>query len=210
MSVFNKFKTGLNLSSLNFSKGIKDIFSKKNIEGSILSKFEELLISADVGIECATELKKEFEKLKIDKNLTDTRQIINILATRVSETLIPYQRDLLSLNSNKPTVIVVSGVNGVGKTTTIGKLGKFFKDHKKSIIFGAADTFRAAAIEQLELWSKKINVNIIKSETGSDPASVAFKTAALIGTVLSINTTLSQPLLIPSAMSKSSPAKTGI
>ncbi len=178
MSLFDKFKTGLSLSSLNFSKGIKDIFSKKNIEDSILSQFEELLISADVGVESAAELKKEFEKLKVDKDLTDLSQIINILATKVSETLIPCQRDLLSLNSNKPIVIVVSGVNGVGKTTTIGKLGKFFKDHKKSIIFGAADTFRAAAIEQLELWSKKINVNIIKSETGSDPASVAFKTAA--------------------------------
>jgi len=178
MSLFDKFKTGLSLSSLNFSKGIKDILSKKNIEDSILSQFEELLISADVGVESAAELKKEFEKLKIDKDLTDLSQIINILATKVSETLIPYQRDLLSLNSNKPIVIVISGVNGVGKTTTIGKLGKFFKDHKKSIIFGAADTFRAAAIEQLELWSKKINVNIVKSEAGSDPASVAFKTAA--------------------------------
>ena len=177
MNLFDKFKTGLSLSSLNFSKGIKDIFSKKNIEDSILFQFEELLISADVGVESAAELKKEFEKLKIDKNLADSSQIINILATKVSETLIPYQRDLLSLNSKKPAVIVVSGVNGVGKTTTIGKLGKFFKDHKKSIVFGAADTFRAAAIEQLELWSKKINVNIIKSETGSDPASVAFKTA---------------------------------
>jgi fused signal recognition particle receptor len=177
MSLFDKFKTGLNLSSLNFSKGIKDIFLKKKIDGLILSQFEELLISADVGVESAAELKKEFEKLKVDCNLTDTSQIINVLATKVYETLIPYQRDLLSLDSNKPTVIVVSGVNGVGKTTTIGKLGKFFKDHKKSIIFGAADTFRAAAIEQLELWSKKINVNIIKSETGSDPASVAFKTA---------------------------------
>jgi len=177
MSLFNKFKTGLSLSSLNFSRGIKNIFSKKNIEDSILSQFEELLISADVGVESAAELKKEFEKLKIDKNSTDSNQIINILITTVSKTLIPYQRDLLSLNSKKPTVIVVSGVNGVGKTTTIGKLGKFFKDHKKSIIFGAADTFRAAAIEQLELWSQKINVNIIKSETGSDPASVAFKTA---------------------------------
>ena len=178
MSLFDKFKTGLSLSSLNFSKGIKDIFSKKNIESTILSQFEELLISADVGVESAAELKKEFEKLKIDKNLADSSQIINILITKVSETLIPYQRDLLSLNSSNPTVIVVSGVNGVGKTTTIGKLGKFFKDHKKSIIFGAADTFRAAAIEQLELWSQKINVNIIKSEIGSDPASVAFKTAA--------------------------------
>ncbi len=178
MSLFDKFKIGLNLSSLNFSKGIKDIFSKINIDGSILSQFEELLISADVGVESAAELKKEFEKLKIDKNLTDSTQIINILITKVSETLVPYQRDLLSLNSDNPTVIVVSGVNGVGKTTTIGKLGKFFKDHKKSVIFGAADTFRAAAIEQLELWSQKINVNIVKSETGSDPASVAFKTAA--------------------------------
>ena len=178
MSLFDKFKKGLSLSSLNFSKGIKDIFSKKNIESAILSQFEELLINADVGVESAAELKKEFEKLKVDKDLTDSSQIINILATKVSETLIPYQRDLLSLNSKKPAVIVVSGVNGVGKTTTIGKLGKFFKDHKKSIVFGAADTFRAAAIEQLELWSKKINVNIIKSETGSDPASVAFKTAA--------------------------------
>ena len=178
MSLFDKFKTGLNLSSLNFSKGIKDIFSKKNIDDSILLQFEEFLISADVGVESAAELKKAFEKLKVDKNLTDSNQIINILASKVSEALIPYQRDLLSLNFNKPTVIVVSGVNGVGKTTTIGKLGKFFKDRKKSIIFGAADTFRAAAIEQLELWSKKINVNIVKSETGSDPASVAFKTAA--------------------------------
>jgi len=178
MSLFDKFKTGLSLSSLNFSKGIKDIFSKKNIGSVILSQFEELLISADVGVESAAELKKEFEQLKVDKSLTDSDQIINILITKVSELLIPYQKDLLSLNSNKPTVIVISGVNGVGKTTTIGKLGRFFKNHKKSIIFGAADTFRAAAIEQLEIWSKKINVNIIKSDTGSDPASVAFKTAA--------------------------------
>jgi len=177
MSLFNKFKTGLSLSSINLSTGIKNIFSKKNIDESVLSQFEELLISADVGVETATELKKEFEKLKIDKDLTDSSKIINILAAKISELLLPYQKNLLSLNSNKPTVIVVSGVNGVGKTTTIGKLGKFFKDNKKSVIFGAADTFRAAAIEQLELWSNKININIIKSDTESDPASVAFKTA---------------------------------
>jgi fused signal recognition particle receptor len=177
MSLFDKFKTGLSLSSINLSTGIKNIFSKKNIDDSVLSQFEELLIGADVGVETTTELKNEFEKLKVDKDLTDPSKIINILATKISELLLPYQKDLLSLNSNKPTVIVVSGVNGVGKTTTIGKLGKFFKDNKKSVIFGAADTFRAAAIEQLELWSNKINVNIVKSETRSDPASVAFKTA---------------------------------
>ena len=178
MSLFDKFKTGLNLSSLSLSAGIKNIFSTKDIDESVLSQFEELLINADVGVETASELKNEFEKLKIDKKIKNPDEIINILAIKISEFLLPFQRDLLSLMSNKPTIVVVSGVNGVGKTTTIGKLGKFFKDNQKSLIFGAADTFRAAAIEQLELWSKKINVNIIKSETGSDPASVAFKTAA--------------------------------
>jgi len=178
MSLFEKFKTSLGRSSSTLSIGIKNIFSTKNIDESVLTQFEELLISADVGVETANDLKNEFEKLKINKNIKSPNEIINILTAKISEFLLPFQRDLLSLVSNKPTVIVVSGVNGVGKTTTIGKLGKFYKDNNKSLIFGAADTFRAAAIEQLELWSKKINVNIIKSETGSDPASVAFKTAA--------------------------------
>ncbi|MDC0418372.1 signal recognition particle-docking protein FtsY [Pelagibacteraceae bacterium] len=177
MNLFDKFKKGLSLSSSNLSTGIKSIFSTKNIDVSVLSEFEELLISADVGVELANELRKEFEKLKIDKSVKDSNEIIDILARKITEFLSPFQKDLLSLKANKPTVIVVSGVNGVGKTTTIGKLGKFFKENQKTIIFGAADTFRAAAIEQLELWSKKINVNIVKSETGSDPASVAFKTA---------------------------------
>jgi len=177
MNLFDKFKTGLSLSSLSLSTGIKNIFSTKNIDESILSQFEELLISSDVGIETANELRKEFEKLKIDKNEENPNEIINILTVKITEFLLPFQKDLLSLDVNKPTVIIISGVNGVGKTTTIGKLGKFFKDNQKSLVFGAADTFRAAAIEQLELWSKKINVNIIKSGTGSDPASVAFKTA---------------------------------
>jgi fused signal recognition particle receptor len=177
MSLLDKFKQSLSLSSSNLSTGIKRIFSTKNIDESILSEFEEFLISADVGTEVANVLKKEFEKLKIDKSIKDSNEIIDILATKISEFLLPFQRDLISLKSNKPSVIIVSGVNGVGKTTTVGKLGKFFKDNQKTLIFGAADTFRAAAIEQLELWSKKINVNLIKSETGSDPASVAFKTA---------------------------------
>ena len=177
MSLFDKFKKGLNLSSSNLSVGIKNIFSKKNIDQTVLSQFEELLIRADVGVETSSELKKEFEKLKIDKNLTDSNEIINLLAKKITSFLTPYEKDLLSLSSTKPSVMVVSGVNGVGKTTTIGKLGKFYKDNNKSVIFGAADTFRAAAIEQLELWSNKINVNIIKSDTGSDPASVAYKTA---------------------------------
>ena len=178
MNLFNKFKKGLGLSSSVLSSGIKNIISKKNIDQDTLSKFEDLLVGADVGIETANELKKEFEKIKVNKNLIDSKEIINILTEKIASMLSPYEKDLLSLDSDKPIIIIVSGVNGVGKTTTIGKLGKFYKDNNKSVIFGAADTFRAAAIEQLEIWSNKINVNIIKSDTGSDPASVAYKTAA--------------------------------
>ena len=125
MSLFDKFKEGLNLSSSNLSLGIKNIFSKKNIDQIVLSQFEDLLIRADVGTETAAELKKEFEKLKVDKDLTDSKEIINILAEKIASILIPYEKDLLTLASSKPAIMIVSGVNGVGKTTTIGKLGKF-------------------------------------------------------------------------------------
>ena len=130
MSLFDKFKTGLSLSSLSLSTGIKNIFLTTNIDESVLSQFEEFLISADVGTEIAHELKKEFEKLKVDKDLTDSKEIINILAEKIASILIPYEKDLLTLASSKPAIMIVSGVNGVGKTTTIGKLGKFYKDKK--------------------------------------------------------------------------------
>ena len=94
---------------------------------------------------------------------------------RKEEILIPLQKDFFSTKHNKPTVVLICGVNGVGKTTTIGKLCKKLKDQGNKIIVGAADTFRAAAIDQLELWCQKISVEIVKSDIGSDPASVAFK-----------------------------------
>ena len=91
--------------------------------------------------------------------------------------LLKYEKDLSLMGNSKTSTIIVSGVNGVGKTTSIGKLGKYFKDNNKSVVFGAADTFRAAAIDQLQVWAQKVKVDIIKSEINSDPASVAFKTA---------------------------------
>ena len=89
----------------------------------------------------------------------------------------PYESKINDLYKSSPSIIVVAGVNGVGKTTTIGKLGKLFKNEGKKVVFGAADTFRAAAVEQLELWSKKIGAEFIKSDLGTDPASVGYKTA---------------------------------
>ena len=159
--------------NLNFSK----LFSKKKIDDNLLDKFEELLIESDVGTEIASELKEKFKKEKIGKEIKDEKEIFEFLGNQISKILEPYERKFDDINKNSPTIIVVAGVNGVGKTTTIGKLGRLFKNNGKKIVFGAADTFRAAAIDQLELWSKKIGAEFIKSDLGTDPASVGYKTA---------------------------------
>ena len=159
--------------NLNFS----NLFSKKKIDDNLLDKFEELLIESDVGTEIASELKEKFKKEKIGKEIKDEKEIFEFLGNQISKILEPYERKFDDLNKNSPTIIVVAGVNGVGKTTTIGKLGRLFKNNGKKIVFGAADTFRAAAIEQLEFWSKKIGAEFIKSDLGTDPASVGYKTA---------------------------------
>ena len=177
MSLFDKFKIGLGKSSSGLSNGFKNIFSKKKLDDDVLSEFEDLLISADTGVDVAKELRKDFENFKIDKKLDDHQEILKLIADKMAINLLKYQKDLSLMGNANTAVIVVSGVNGVGKTTTIGKLGKYFKDNNRSVVFGAADTFRAAAIDQLQVWAAKVKVDIIKSEINSDPASVAFKTA---------------------------------
>ena len=159
--------------NFNFS----NLFSKKKIDEDLLNKFEELLIESDVGTQIASDLKEKFKKEKIGKEIKNEKEIFDFLGGQISKILIPYEKKLDTLYNNSPSIIVVAGVNGVGKTTTIGKLGKLFKNNGKKIVFGAADTFRAAAIDQLELWSKKIGADFVKSDLGTDPASVGYKTA---------------------------------
>ncbi len=177
MSLFDKFKVGLSKSSIGISEGLKNVFSKKKIDEIVLTEFEDLLITADTGVDVAKELRKDFESFHVDKKLDDHKEILKLMADKMAIDLLKYEKDLSLIGDAKTSVIVVSGVNGVGKTTTIGKLGKYFKDNNRSVVFGAADTFRAAAIDQLQVWAAKVKVDIIKSEINSDPASVAFKTA---------------------------------
>ena len=153
-----------------------NLFSKKKIDEDLLNKFEELLIESDVGTEIASDLKEKFKKEKIGKEIKDEKEIFNFLGDQISKILSPYEKKLDKLYKGSPSIIVVAGVNGVGKITTIGKLGKLFKNNGKKIVFGAADTFRAAAIDQLELWSKKIGADFVKSDLGTDPASVGYRT----------------------------------
>ena len=164
---------------MNFFENFKfsNLFNKKKIDEDLLNKFEELLIESDVGTQIASDLKEKFKKEKIGKEIKNEKEIFDFLGEQISKILIPYEKKLDTLYKNSPSIIVVAGVNGVGKTTTIGKLGKLFKNNGKKIVFGAADTFRAAAIDQLELWSKKIGADFVKSDLGTDPASVGYKTA---------------------------------
>ena len=163
---------------MKFFESIKftNLFSKKKIDDNLLNKFEELLIEADVGSEVAAELKQKFKEHKIGKEIKNEKEIFDFLSEQISKILKPFEKSFDDFSINLPSIILVAGVNGVGKTTTIGKLGRLFKNSGKKIVFGAADTFRAAAIEQLELWSKKIGVDLIKSDLGTDPASVGYKT----------------------------------
>ena len=175
MGIFDKFKLGLNKSSKSLSLGLNNLIFKKNINENTLNNLEDFLIQSDVGVESAKDLREIISKTKIDPKFSEKDEVYKIFSNYISEILKPLEKNLKMIKENKPSVILVAGVNGVGKTTTIGKLGKILGQNNKKIIFGAADTFRAAAVNQLDVWAKKINVDIIKSSEGADPASVAYK-----------------------------------
>ena len=175
MGIFDKFKLGLNKSSKSLSSGLNTLIFKKKINENILDQLEDFLIESDVGIHVASELKKKISETKIDPKSENKQQVFKIFSDYISEILKPLEKDLTKLDKNKPCVILVAGVNGVGKTTTIGKLGKILRDSNKKVLFGAADTFRAGAVSQLDAWANKIGAEIIKSNEGADPASVAYK-----------------------------------
>jgi len=175
MSIFEKFKIGFKKSAENFATGLKEIIIKKEINDKSLDKIEEFLISSDVGIEASSEIKGIISKEKIDPNLDNIQEINRILKNYIISVMKPLEKKEFFNKKNNLNVILVSGVNGSGKTTTIGKIGKLFKESNNKVVFSASDTFRAAAIEQLENWANKINVDLIKSNAGSDPASVAYK-----------------------------------
>ena len=175
MGIFDKFRLGLSKSSKNLSMGLNDLIFKKKIDENMLKELEDFLIQSDVGVESAKELREKFANTKVDPKNSEKSEIFQIFSNYVSEILKPLEKSFKDIEENKPSVILIAGVNGVGKTTTIGKLGKILSQNNKKIVFGAADTFRAAAVSQLEVWAKKTNADIIKSQEGADPASVAYK-----------------------------------
>ena len=175
MRIFEKFKLGFKKSASTFTSGLKEIIIKKEIDDKTLNEIEEFLIQSDVGVAASEEIRNIIAEKKIDPNKNKVDEINLILKNYIIDLMSPLENENFFKNTNNLNAILVSGVNGVGKTTTIGKMGKILKSNNNKVIFSASDTFRAAAIEQLENWAKKIDVEIIKSSQGSDPASVAYK-----------------------------------
>ena len=175
MGIFDKFKIGFKKSASALTSGLKEIIIKKEIDDKNLNKIEEFLIESDVGVEAASEIKEIISSKKIDPNKDLSTEINLILKEYIINLMKPLENNSFFEKKDKLNVTLISGVNGVGKTTTIGKIGKILKTNGNKVMFAASDTFRAAAIEQLENWANKIDVKITKSSQGSDPASVAYK-----------------------------------
>jgi fused signal recognition particle receptor len=179
MGIFEKFKFGFTKSASAFKSGLKDIIIKKEIDDKTLEKIEEYLIKSDVGVTSASEIKNIISQEKIDPKKNLINEVNIILQEYIISLMKPLENKNFFTKKDKLNSILISGVNGVGKTTTIGKIGKILKSNGNKVMFSACDTFRAAAIDQLENWANKINVEITKSEQGSDPASVAYKSIGL-------------------------------
>ena len=175
MGVFEKFKLGFKKSASTFTSGLRDIIVKKEIDDKTLNEIEDYLIHSDVGLQASSEIRDIIAQEKIDPKKYIMNEVNIILKNYIIHLMQSLENESFFKVKDKLNTVLISGVNGVGKTTTIGKIGKILKNNGSKVMFSACDTFRAAAIEQLENWAKKIDVRIIKSSQGSDPASVAYK-----------------------------------
>ena len=161
-----------------FNKITKTVVGKSKIDDSDLDDIEEILITSDIGVETSLKIIERLEKRVEKDKYISTDELTAILKKEIEELLVISKDITLEVDSleNVPYVIMVVGVNGVGKTTTIGKLAHKFKKAGLKVVLGAADTFRAAAVDQLVIWADRVGVDIVKQDMGSDPASVAFDT----------------------------------
>jgi len=175
MGIFDKFKSGFKKSASAFTSGLRDIVVKKEIDDKTLDRIEEYLIQSDVGVVAASEIKEIISDSKIDPKNDIAEEISTILKEYIISLMKPLENNSFFQKKEKINATLVSGVNGVGKTTTIGKISKILKANGNKVMLAASDTFRAAAIEQLENWANKVDVEITKSTQGADPASVAYK-----------------------------------
>ncbi len=173
MSFFSKLKEGLSKTRKNFTEKVEQLISGAiSIDEDFLEELEMLLITADVGGKVAQNLVEEIRKAAKSKKITAPDQVMPFIEEYISG-LLAYENSAMNIQA-KPTVVLVVGVNGVGKTTTIGKLGNYYAQQGLKVMFAAGDTFRAAAAEQLQIWAERSNAMLIRQNEGADPAAVVF------------------------------------
>lgn len=172
-SWFQRLKQGLSRSSSALGSGITGIFTKRKLDDETLEELEDVLIQADLGIETAMAITEKLAESRYNKEISDV-EVKTILAEEVEAVLEPVARPLHLESGHKPHVVLMVGVNGTGKTTTIGKLASKLKSEGKSVMMAAGDTFRAAAVEQLKIWGERTGSPVIARQTGADAAGLAF------------------------------------
>ncbi|MGH1350657.1 MAG: signal recognition particle-docking protein FtsY [Methyloligellaceae bacterium] len=171
-SWFQRLKSGLSKSSSKLTEGISSVFTKSKLDDDTIQDLEDLLIQADLGVDTAMRITDTLAKTRYDKNIS-ADEVKKVLAEEVEKVLEPVAQPLVLDYSKKPHVILTVGVNGAGKTTTIGKLAQNYVNDGKKVMMAAGDTFRAAAIEQLQIWGERTNSTVVTREQGSDSASLA-------------------------------------
>ena len=175
---FSKLKTGLSKSASKVENAISSITGKKTIDQETIDDIEDQLILADLGIEVAARITKKIkdQKFELNKNKEIEKwDIAKTLASEIEQILLPCEKNLFENVSSKPHVLFLAGVNGSGKTTTAGKIAEQFRLQNKSVVMAASDTFRAAAVDQLKTWGKRVGAKVVSGIDGGDSAAVAFK-----------------------------------
>jgi len=173
MGFFDKLKNGLSKTKTSFDEKINAVFSGfRKVDEELLEELEEILIMSDVGTETSLKIINNLRNRIKKENIQDEKEVKEALKQEIRE-ILDKTDSSLKLETT-PSIILVVGVNGVGKTTSIGKIANKLRAEGKKVVVAAADTFRAAAVEQLEIWAKRANVDIVKKEEGSDPASVVY------------------------------------
>jgi fused signal recognition particle receptor len=170
---FQRLKAGLTKTSAKLSQDIAGLFTKRKLDADTLQELEDLLIQADLGVETAARISAALAKGRHDKEIA-TEEVRAVLAAEVERALAPVAKPLRIKGDHKPHVILVTGVNGTGKTTTIGKLAHRLRAEGRTVTLAAGDTFRAAAVEQLKIWGARTGAEVVARETGADAAGLVF------------------------------------
>ena len=178
LNPFDKLRKSLSKTKDKLLGRISEVVLRRKVDDDLIDEIEEILIEADVGVQATMKLIDDLRERARDNRVTDGEAVMDLLKQSLADILSGEASELLPASASKPIVWLITGVNGVGKTTTIGKLATFFASEGRKVMIAACDTFRAAAIDQITIWAERSGVDIIRSQEGADPASVAYDAAS--------------------------------